>query len=328
MTSPITKTSMRRIDMPFKCKTGLIVTTVLVLQVSLIAQIPQTSSGTLRRFERFSSTYVAARNVDVWLPKGYDPQQKYAVLYMQDGRSLYDSAIMWNRQEWGVDEVMSGLLDKKRIINCIVVGIWNSEETRHNEYLPQKPFEKLRKSEQASLFSARRFSGQPVFKRHAIWSDAYLKFMVKELKPFIDSVFATYPDRSHTFISGSSMGALISLYALCEYPDVFGGAACLSTHWTGIFRTYNNPFPAAMLNYLSRQLPSPRTHKIYFDYGTAAIDSLYQRHQPKVDALMRKKGYNSTNWITRKFPGADHSEKAWNSRLSFPLLFLLENITK
>jgi len=300
----------------------------LFAQVSMLAQMPKPSSGTVRRFEQFSSTHVAARNVDVWLPEDYDPKKRYAVLYMQDGRSLFDSTIMWNRQEWGVDEVMSDLLNKNKIIGCIVVGIWNSEETRHNDYLPQKPFSKLKKSEQDTLFSARRFSGQPVFKRFAIWSDAYLEFIVKELKPFIDSVFSTYTDQSHTFISGSSMGGLISLYALCEYPDVFGGAACLSTHWTGIFRTSNNPFPDAILHYLSKHLPPPQDHKIYFDYGTETLDSLYQRYQPRVDVLMRKKGYSSKNWVTKKFPGADHSEKAWNSRLSLPLLFLLQNITK
>jgi predicted alpha/beta superfamily hydrolase len=57
-------------------------------------------------------------------------------------------------------------------------------------------------------------------------ADHYLKFVVTELKPFIDSHFSTKKGRKHTFIAGSSMGGLISLYAICEYPNTFGGAAC------------------------------------------------------------------------------------------------------
>ncbi len=93
--------------------------------------------------------------------------------------------------------------------------------------------------------------------------------MVNELKPFIDSNFATLGDQSNTFVAGSSMGGLISLYAVCEYPDVFGGAACLSTHWPGVFNSEHNPIPAAFIRYLESHLPSPVNHKLYFDYGTA-----------------------------------------------------------
>ena len=84
-----------------------------------------------------------------------------------------------------------------------------------------------------------RQPGAPVFSGK-IQSDNYLKFLVKELKPFIDSSFSTLKDQQNTFIAGSSMGGLISMYAICEYPLVFGGAACLSTHWPGIFTMINN----------------------------------------------------------------------------------------
>lgn len=62
-------------------------------------------------------------------------------------------------------------------------------------------------------------------------SDHYLEFLVAELKPFIDSQYRTLPGQPHTFIMGSSMGGLISLYATLEYPHIFAGAGCLSTHW-------------------------------------------------------------------------------------------------
>ena len=288
-----------------------------------IAQIPKVSTGTIRHFENFTSNFVKPRNVDVWLPLGYEPTKKYAVLYMQDGKALFDAGIMWNHQEWGVDEVLGKLLAEKKIKDCIVVGVSNTEVTRHNEYLPQKPFESLDKAGQDTILSARRASGEPVYREFTIRSDNYLRFLVKELKPFIDSSFATLKDQKNTFIAGSSMGGMISLYAICEYPRVFGGAACLSTHWTGIFRADNNPFPAVMMKYLAKKLPSPKQHRIYFDHGTATLDSLYAPFQQHVDSIMKAKGFSSENWVTKVFSGADHSENSWNKRLSIPILFLL-----
>jgi enterochelin esterase-like enzyme len=209
------------------------------------AQLPKPAAGSIRQFKNFASAYVVPRTVDVWLPENYSPKKKYAVLYMQDGKGLFDSTIVWNHQEWMVDETVTRLLKEKRIQNCIVVGIYNTETTRHLEYFPQKAFESLPKAQQDSLFNANRSSGVAVFKENKLRSDNYLLFLTKELKPFIDSNFSTLKDKKHTFVAGSSMGGLISLYAICEYPDVFGGAACLSTHWPGIFTMVNNPIPAA-----------------------------------------------------------------------------------
>ena len=119
------------------------------------------------------------------------------------------------------------------------------------------------------------------------------------------------------------MGGLISMYAICEYPKVFGGAACMSTHWPGIFSMEGNPIPDAFINYLKTKLPDPKKHKIYFDYGTATLDALYPPLQQKADEVMKEKGFTGKNWITKEFPGEDHSEKAWHKRLHIPLTFLL-----
>jgi predicted alpha/beta superfamily hydrolase len=119
------------------------------------------------------------------------------------------------------------------------------------------------------------------------------------------------------------MGGLISMYAICEYPDIFGGAACMSTHWPGIFTVENNPIPDAFLGYLKSNLPDPTQHKLYFDFGTATLDALYEPFQNKADGIIAAKGYTSKNWVTKKFEGADHSERAWANRLQIPLTFLL-----
>jgi predicted alpha/beta superfamily hydrolase len=285
---------------------------------------PKVISGNLLRWANFPSQFVTARNIDVWLPENYDPRKKYAVLYMHDGQMLFDSSTTWNKQSWNVDDVLAPLLANHTLNDLIVVGVWNGGPTRHMDYFPQKPFESLSLEQQQAIFEATRSNGASVFNKNMLRSDGYLKFLTQELKPFIDQKFATYPDRAHTFVAGSSMGGLISMYAICEYPDIFGGAACFSTHWPGIFTLENNPIPDAFLKYLSEHLPDPASHLIYFDYGTATLDALYPAIQKKADAIMRQKGFTSENWITRAYPGEPHSEVAWNKRFHIPMLFLLK----
>jgi predicted alpha/beta superfamily hydrolase len=147
-------------------------------------------------------------------------------------------------------------------------------------------------------------------------SDEYLRFIVTEVKPMIDGRYRTLRDRAHTFIMGSSMGGLISLYALCEYPEVFGGAGCLSTHWPA--------GDGAMIAYLRAAVPEPAAHRLYFDHGTQTLDATYEEFQRRVDEVVRARGYGEgTNWITRRFPGHEHSERAWRERVHIPLEFLL-----
>ncbi|MEM1219444.1 MAG: alpha/beta hydrolase-fold protein, partial [Bacteroidota bacterium] len=276
---------------------------VLVLSCSQQSDVPEIlslSSGEVERINDFESEYVVPRNVDVWLPNNYSADEAYAVLYMHDGQMLYDSTRSWNGQEWGVDETMGKLLKEGAIRNTIVVGIWNTE-FRHSEYFPQKPFESLPKSFQDSLLNdVKRGQEHALFKTE-VCSDNYLKFIVEELKPFIDKKYATLPDVQNTFIAGSSMGGLISMYALCEYPEVFFGAGCLSTHWVGTFDTLNNPIPLKFAEYLDDNLPVAKDHKIYFDYGTETLDALYEPYQQIVDLVVADHNYDAENWKTIKF---------------------------
>jgi predicted alpha/beta superfamily hydrolase len=286
-------------------------------------ELLKVSHGKLVRHAHFASTHVGPRHVDVWLPEGYNAQHKYAVLYMHDGQMLYDATTTWNQQAWEVDAAMHRLLLKKEIRPTIVVGIWNGGTTRHIDYFPQRPFESLPQAFRDSLLqSAARPGGASVFAGQ-IRSNAYLRFVVDELKPFIDAQYATLPDADNTFIMGSSMGGLISMYALCEFPHIFGGAACLSTHWPGIFSMDSNPIPQAFFDYLDMYLPTPGRHKLYFDYGTAGLDSLYPPLQQQADAVLQRRGWKPSHWVTRRFEGADHSENAWKARLHIPLTLLL-----
>ena len=286
-------------------------------------QVQSVSSGTIDRINAFESKFIDARIIDIWLPENYSTQKKYAVLYMQDGQMLFDATTTWNKQAWEVDDVMAKLIQENKIQETIVVGIWNGGKVRHATYFPQKPFENLSFEHKEIVTKKLQEKGRTT-DDFVPNSDNYLKFLVQELKPFIDKKYATFKDVNHTFIGGSSMGGLISMYAICEFPKIFGGAICMSTHWPGTFETENNPIPEAFFKYLKNNLPSPKTHKIYFDNGDQTLDAMYPSLQKQVDEIMKFKGFDDKNWMTKFFAGKDHSEKSWNERFNIPLEFMLK----
>jgi predicted alpha/beta superfamily hydrolase len=230
------------------------------------------------------------------------------VLYMHDGQNLFDPSLSYYTQtDWGVDEAMTKLIAEGRVRETIVVGIWNTP-LRLQEYMPRKPV--------TSGTLPIGVEGMGELPASSIVSDAYLAFLVDELKPFIDKTYRTKPGRDDTFVMGSSMGGLISLYAVAEYPRVFGGAGAVSTHWpigNGI-----------VIDWLATHLPDPRTHRLYFDHGTATLDAQYAPFQQRMDAIVRARGYvEGESFMTRVFEGAEHSERAWRQRVDVPLQFLL-----
>lgn len=230
---------------------------------------------------------------------------------------LFDSTRTWNNQEWKVDETIARLIFDGKIRNTIVVGVWNNGAYRHSEYFPQKPINYLDRELKDNLIKTDLKGKQQ--------ADNYLKFLVEELKPYIDKNYSTHTNMQNTFIAGSSMGGLISMYAISEFPDVYGGAACISTHWVGDVNVKGDKIPLAFNQYLINNLPEPKNHKFYFDYGTVGLDSLYKPYQTKIDKIMNKKGYTTKNWITKEFKGDDHSEASWSRRLYIPIEFLLAN---
>lgn len=296
-------------------RTWVMATVLSSVAVAAAGQpLPRVTSGRVERMERFPSRYVDARHVDVWLPDGYRLDRRYNVLYMHDGQMLFDASTTWNGQAWNVDVTMARLMREGRIPDTIVVGVWNNGELRHAEYFPQKflPFvaEPLR-----SRVVAEALKGTPL-------ADRYLRFLVEELKPAIDAKYATRPGPEGTFIMGASMGGMISIYAMSEYPQVFGAAAGMSTHWVGIFEP-NAGLPLAAFTYLRDRLASPESHRLYMDRGTRELDALYGVYQAFVDEIVRDRGFTSANWTSRTFEGAGHNERDWAARFEIPVLFLM-----
>lgn len=279
--------------------------------------LPKPASGRIERLANFPSKLVDARHVDVWLPEGYDEAvragRRFAVIYMHDGQMLYDASTTWNKQAWNVDVTLSRLMRERRIPDVIVVGVWNNGKFRHSEYMPQKFLPLLTPAIRERLVRE-GLQGKPQ-------SDAYLRFLAEELKPAIDARFATRSEREHTFLMGSSMGGLISVYGMSEHPQVFGGAAGLSTHWVGGFQA-NAHIPLAAFNYLRDNLADPATHRLYQDHGTTELDAIYAPYQRFVDEIARDRGYTKDNYLSRVFEGTGHNERAWAARLEIPVLFL------
>ena len=275
--------------------------------------------GTIVHYEEFPSELIRVRPVNVWLPDGYDPESgdRYPVIYMHDGQMMFDHETSpyagWD-VFWDVDKAMMRLVREGEIRPAIVVAIWMASWTkgaRGAEYMPQKAVtdEVWQSMKDNGLFAVEE-GGQEMT------ADNYLKFIVHELKPFIDETYRTQPSRDDTFVVGSSMGGLISAYAVAEYPEVFGGAACLSSDWTH--------GDGAVVRWLRSHLPSAGAHRIYFDHGTETYDANYGPFQQKMDEVMRQHGYTADDdWVTLRFEGADHSPKAWRERLHIPLKFLL-----
>ena len=273
---------------------------------------PQVSAGHLDTYHDFPSKFVVPRTVRVWLPSDYDTTQRYEVLYMHDGKMLFDADVAWNHQEWGIDEAMDSLIANGQIRPCIVVGIDNTDD-RIGEYCPDDITEFLP-------------ADKPVYWKIKPQGNDYLRFLVEEVKPFIDSTYSVFTDAGHTWVMGSSCGGLISSYALCKYPDVFGGAACLSTHCTLAYplpQKTDDEVISAYRTYLKEHLPEPNSRLLYMDNGDQTLDEYYQDAQAAINGTLRALGWDDSHFLVRHFPGAAHCEDDWRVRLDIPLQFLL-----
>jgi len=272
------------------------------------------TTGTFLTHENFPSAYVIPRDVLVWLPEGYeDDDVDYSVLYMQDGQNLFelDSQAIASAT-WDAHSQLSMLLNQGIVHKTIVVGV-SSTALRDREYMPSEVYERLDNISKEALVE--NCHGTPL-------SEAYVRFFAEELKPFIDKTYRTKSHREHTFVAGSSLGGLISLDLLLQYPHVFSAAACLSPHWPLTDDTWFlnsskwvQDVTGAWTSYLKKKLPAPGVHRFWFDHGDQGLDAWYGPYQDAVDAVMETEGYmKGQDWITKTFSGGDHNEISWQAR--------------
>ena len=241
------------------------------------------------------------RALYVCLPPGYssDRERRYPVLYMQDGQNLFDARTSF-AGEWFADETTSRLIDEKQIEPIIIVGIANAGEARLDEY-------SVSRVENGKYGSAGR-------------GDAYIKFVSDEVKPFIDRSYRTQPDRAHTAIGGSSMGALIAMDACRERPEIFGACAAISPSlwWNDREAIHNAERDPSWLK---------RT-RLWLDVGTLEGDSPADQDAHVQDVrrlewlLYDQKLTPEKGFHVSVVDGAKHNEASWAKRFDQVLIFL------
>lgn len=234
-----------------------------------------------------------ARDILVYLPPSYtESARRYPVIYMHDGQNLFDDATSFSC-EWAVDETLETA--SRTGMEAIVVGIPNMGAERSDEYSP--------------FVDARNGGGR---------GDAYLAFIVETLKPVIDHDFRTQPEREHTGIFGSSMGGLISLYAIFRHPATFGMAGVMSPALWFARR--------AIFEVVERAAELPG--KIYLDVGTGEGASTLADVR-RMQKLLRQRAHRTPHRLCYvEEAGAGHCEAAWAGRLRGALRFLLHDICR
>ena len=227
------------------------------------------------------------RQVRLYLPPGYATSGKrYPVLYMHDAQNLFDNATSY-AGEWKVDETMDAL-SKSGQLELIVVGIDNGQAKRMTEL---------------SAWSSPRFGTAE--------GEQYMDFIVKVVKPLIDKDYRTLPDRANTAIMGSSMGGLISHYAVNQYPGVFSKAGVFSpAYWTAM-PVYG--FVAA------KQVP--KDARVYMLMGSEEGESMVPDAQ-RMAALLAKTGHPANNLAFKVVPGAKHNEGFWSGEFREAVLWM------
>jgi predicted alpha/beta superfamily hydrolase len=258
----------------------------------------RTLTGDVRLLEAFRSDALDNhRDVLVWLPPDYeqDATRRFPVLYLHDGQNVFDTSTSFAGVEWGVDETAERLVRERRIAPPIIVAVEHAGAQRADEFAPTR--------------DVHRHAGG-----HA---NRYGRFLVDELKPYVDRTFRTRPGAAHTAVGGSSLGGLVTLYLGMEYAHVFGALAVLSPSlW------WDRRALLARIGALDRCLP----WRIWLDVGTAeGRDTL--RNARALKSLLVEKGWTLGDELRYlEAPQAGHSESDWAARVEGVLEFLFPPI--
>ena len=259
---------------------------------------PDTVQAVTGRYERhtgFHSELMAKqRDVIVYLPPGYDAGQarRFPVLYLQDGQNLFDgtTAFIYG-QHWRVGETADALINEHAVAPLIIVGIYNAGEKRIDEYTPTHD-------------RRRQIGGQ---------ADLYGRFLVEELKPFIDGRYRTETDAANTGLGGSSLGGLVSLHLGIKHPHVFGKLAVLSPSlW----------WDRRVILGKVRHLEAKSELRIWIDVGTEEGDYAVKDAAMLRDALVVRGWKLDVDLKYLEAVGAHHNELAWAERVGPVLRFL------
>lgn len=260
------------------------------------------------------------QQLTIWLPPGYDASaRRYPVLYMHDGHNLFDPAKSNFNKIWAADRAMLELIREGAVEPHIIVGIWAPGADRYRQYLPAFAAEQARSGIADNIAENAR---------GPIISQRYLDWLADELKPAIDAEFRTRTSPADTAMVGSSMGGIMSCWAIAERPDIYGRAGCVSSHWPLALPEEAEADRAQVIgiwsNYFAGELGAPAGRRIWMDHGTATLDRFYAPYQAAVDADFVAAGWaEGVDFRSEQYQGAEHDENAWAARLPEMLGWLL-----
>lgn len=259
-----------------------------------------TLTGNIQRHANFESRVLGnTRDILVYLPTGYrrSPKRRYPVMYLHDGQNVFDAATAFGGVEWGVDETVQRLLRRKLIEPLIIVAVANKGTDRIHEYAPTR-----------GIIDG----GMPKRKRrsHGL-ARKYGKFLVRELKPFIDETYRTKPEPDFTGLGGSSLGGLLTMALGLWFPNVFRRLAVMSPSvW------WDNQAIIRMVNESETKLPL----RIWLDTGTHEYG--WEKARTLRDSLLELGWRLDDDLQYTEAEGADHSEAAWGARVDPMLRYL------
>ena len=257
-----------------------------------------TLTGNIQRHSAFVSRILGnEREVLVYLPPGYRraTRQRYPVLYLQDGQNVFDAATAFGGVEWNADETAQQLIKKRLIEPLIIVAVANMGEGRVHEYTPSK---------------GRVEPGGKARSRGLLRK--YGRFLIEELKPFIDRTYRTRPEKEATGLCGSSLGGLASLLLGFWYPETFSRIAALSPSiW----------WDDCLLYRLVEEMEFvPRGCRLWLDTGTH--EEGWERAAHLRDLLAERDWRLYDELYYSEIPGAEHTEAAWAARFESVLRYL------
>lgn len=267
-----------------------------------LRQLEPSLTGNVRPVRGFHSEVLGNdRNLVVYLPPMYDkdPDRRFPVLYMHDGQNLFDRATAAFGVEWEADETAERLIRSGTIEPLIIVGIY-TEANRLDE-LSDTYSEKYGGGGKAALYG---------------------RFLVEELKPFIDKTYRTKPGRADTGVGGSSLGGYVSLYLFEQYSDVFSRVAAVSPALL-----WNEGALTRRWSEQATALPLKRT-RFWIDAGSKeGVGDMpadaYLNAAREFAAVLRAAGLEEgSGYQFIVAEGAEHNESAWRARLPAILEFL------
>lgn len=279
-------------------------------------------NGRFVEFDIPTAQPIKTPHITIWLPPGYDTdKRRYGVVYMHDAQNLFFPEKSNFNKVWAADKSALRLIAGNKVAPFIIVGIDHPGKDRMRQYYPRAILPMLGDGVRRDALTL--MHGEPV-------ADAYLDFLVHELKPKVDHDYRTKRDRKHTAIAGSSMGGLISLYAITEYPNTFGVAGCVSTHTPLAdpekLGSTNADVIAAWGKYVDRLVGKPGGRRIWFDHGDQTLDAYYAPYQKALDTALIKAGWKpDKDFSSRTYPGAAHEENAWAARMDDVFTWMLSN---